>query len=321
MNPTIQQSETKYSKLISELSLKSNYKIREEIEALVNMKMYPKAINKVAELILKGYSESNCLKVLVKEKGTKESGVNSIKAKITETINALNDTIQEQLSLQNPNLKKTVSDKTVLQPKFEQRTEVHNESNDYTEGVGKQYVRTVILDSIRESSTKYKVKDGVILTLSSSNCIMEKNINLEFPKFDFFTCENDLNISNKIREEVKKNKLKFMKYIFEGNIEEIIRISGKNKFSHLLLDYCGTFKTYQDEIRTALEEDIIKRYGIITVTLSTRISEKDFNTKNEFESMINKITNDANQRRYKIIKTEPYRDTMSMVTFVVRRML
>lgn len=296
-NKKTKQMESRVLNLFSGLKPSVENEMKFHISNKFSIKRHPKMRN-LAETFLKTKSWRGTLAQITKERKTSKAGFPTVKSQITtviqelEVIKQLNSTIAKNIKV-IPDVKK----------------------QDYTQRIGKECTRIPILDKIKESADKFGLKDGLILTLSSWQCLMEQKINSEFPKFEFLTCENDLKNLEKLFFEKKDKNFKFIKLILSGDIGNVIKLSKKDAFSHLLLDYCGTFVTYKNEIQQVLQNDITKKGGIISITLATRVGVKGFNTTKELTALVNKY----GKGRYKILHTEPYKDTMDMLTMIIRR--
>jgi len=257
----------------------------------------------IGELLANGYSYQNVLTAVARKRKTTSKGIPTLKSIITMVVDELEMVIKNNSTLQQTNTQRVeIPEKVTKQL-------------DFNKGIRKQSVRENVLYKILESYKKFKIVDGLILTLSSWQCLMEKKINKEFPNFTFLTCENDKETLKNLFEERTKHNLKFIKYVFAGEIGKIIDLSEKDKFAHLLLDYCGTLNSYKDDIKLAIQKDILKKGGIIMVTLSTRVSIKGYNTLSE----LNKLIQTVGRGKYSIIHKESYKDTMDMITVIIRR--
>ena len=180
---------------------------------------------------------------------------------------------------------------------------------DYSEGEGKKSVRNFTVRFMEESF----LTEGLVLTLSWYKFLLEKEITKALPKLKFIACELDKSVFKKMLETIESEKLSFVQAVIRSEIGVIIRMSAPNTFAHLLLDYCGTIKSFGSDIRVAIENNIVKVGGTIMITLSQRNGGK--NTPQQLRNLVAK----AGGKNYTVILEKPYRDTDVMITFIVKR--
>lgn len=192
--------------------------------------------------------------------------------------------------------------------------------SNYEEGEGKKIIRNWVLKFIKESA-KLGIVDGTILTLSCFQCIMETQINEYFKKFKYLPYECDAVHFSLLTTSIKEKNFNFMLNPVFGEIIEGIKAAKKDTYSHLLLDFCRTLVAHDKDIKLALEKDIVKKGGIVWITLSTRLGRghKGFNTERE----LTKLVKDAGGNRYEILNIPhniaAYNDEGGMYVMVLRR--
>lgn len=185
--------------------------------------------------------------------------------------------------------------------------------NDYRESNGKDFVRLNNIDQIRLSKEKKGIKDGLILSLTSFQFLMEKRIYEDFKAFKIVACEMDLGVVFKMIETLIVEKLPFVQNIIVSKIGEVINTAPANTFAHVNLDFCQTLKTFGNDIETAIKRNIVKEGGTIMITVSSRA--KDVNTAQQLRSLVEGVGG----QNYKIVFEYAYRDTSPMYSMIVRR--
>lgn len=129
-----------------------------------------------------------------------------------------------------------------------------------TEGLYKDVARTKIIKSIRN-------KYGVMLTLPFKKAILEKRMLKEIsPKLNFIGYEWEQKTFWDLCKLIGEEQLPITP--IHGSISNGIYGAKKDQYSNLILDYCGVLDTFADEIKFAIENDIVESNGIIAVTLS-----------------------------------------------------
>lgn len=276
-----------YNELLARMNPNTKREVKLHIGTLSENKQ------KIGNLLFKTGSWDKTLSVLVREKKTAKKGLATKKAQIKNVLNHMKKEINKLVVCAKPKPKQ-----------------------DYTQGLGKANSRADIINQMMISAEKYKIRTGEILTLSGSQCIMEKLINKEFKQFTFLTCENNSSTFDELRKERRYKNLKFITSIFYGNAGEIIKLLGKNSIPHYIGDYCANFETFKEEVGTLFKQDIVVKGGIIVLTSSLRVGTKGYDTLTEMTNFVNKF----GQGRYKIIYSKSYKDSMGMLTMIIRRM-
>ena len=131
------------------------------------------------------------------------------------------------------------------------------------------------MDAIRISARDYKIKNGLILSLTSFQFVMEKKINEWFSGFKVLACEMDIDIILEMYKTIIKDDINFVQDVFIGKIGEIIRTVEKDTFAHANLDFCASLTTFAPDIETAIRRKIVKVGGCIFITVSQRAKGVD----------------------------------------------
>lgn len=211
--------------------------------------------------------------------------------------------------------------------KVKKSVEVSNHMNKSNEG--KTKARFYIHTGVQQSGLFI----GNIASLPCDNWLLEKSILSDISNnFKILGVEYDLNIyKNSLRKLIKTPiLLNSGVSLIHGSIGDVIFKGTENEYAHLLLDYCGGFSKFYEEIKFAMLNKIIQVNGTISLTFSVRALGKigieickKFNVtkdKNEFAmkylvDMINTIS-DA---EYCVDTTYSYKDSQPMILFIIKR--
>lgn len=249
----------------------------------------------IAELLISGLSKEKVVGIMAgrRKVSKKQRAYGTFKSYVTMVDNMI----------QNYNKKEVVKIKKDI-VKSEKKLQ------DFTEGDAKNRVKVRLVEEMLHSS----IKTGPVLTLSSHQCDTELRIQKELilKTLYFISCECDGATYSVLKDNVIKNKWNFMHDILNCKIGVILRIAGKDAFSHLLLDYCKTLKEHAEEIEIAIKNKLVVKGGLIWITVSSR---KGGATKTELQNIIKR----AGGSDYKIECEYSYRDTGPMVSMIVRR--
>ena len=197
------------------------------------------------------------------------------------------------------------------------------------DGENKELARIKMVKAIKNSNTS----KNPILTLPCSDCVIEMKILNEISKkYRFMGCELDSKVYNKMLMTIAKNNLPFDTH--KGKIGDKIREAKPNQYSHLILDYCGTLGTAHEDIKFAIDNDIVEIDGTIAITLNKRISGSE-DIYNLMERLNPSLPSDNDETRfvkacrtfltrigsykYAIEDVFNYKDTAAMVLIIVRR--
>jgi hypothetical protein len=146
--------------------------------------------------------------------------------------------------------------KVVKKTKKVKKVKVVVNTYNNTDGVKKQEARNIIEKAIIAS----KLFEKPILTLPFEECKLEmqllKNVS---ENLRFLGCEMIDETYNKMLMTIASNNLPISTH--KGKIGDIILEARENQFSNLILDYCGQFGTYQNDIKTAMENNIVEVNG------------------------------------------------------------
>jgi hypothetical protein len=187
---------------------------------------------------------------------------------------------------------------------------------DYSIGKNKSYARSRNVDAIEVSKRDFNLNSGLILSLSSHECLMELLIiKSGFKKFRYLLCEMEplvlLMLFKKCRE-LGMSKDDFSKMFFAGEIGEVIRVALPNTFAHINLDLCQSIITFGGDIINSIKRNVVVVGGTIMITLSVRGVK---GTKEKLEQ----IVAEHGKGNYVIAYKEHYKDGMTMYSMIVRR--
>lgn len=121
----------------------------------------------------------------------------------------------------------------------------------------------------RTKIAKYIINSGVvgtIPTLPFSDCLIEKKIIALAPKNDFIGIEENLTTFKALKKTVKTEQLPITPY--QGKFKDKIYGQSEDAYGHIIADYCGCLVRVHKEIEYIFQNNIIKRGGILALTLS-----------------------------------------------------
>jgi hypothetical protein len=152
--------------------------------------------------------------------------------------------------------------------KVEKKAKIQTSSNPFEnyDGEGKLEARKIIC---RYLDTTNK-KGSNILTLPAKKWIMEKQL-LEINKsFKFTAVERDKKTYKKMLNALMLDDDLSDSIISLTNtdVSKVIERSLENDFSSAIMDYCGVIDTAYDDLHKLLHNNLVRRGGIITVTLA-----------------------------------------------------
>lgn len=199
----------------------------------------------------------------------------------------------------------------------EVKTELVSKTNSEYDNEDKRKMRRLAKLWIDRAVKKYGVKKGLILTLSCFKCDAEILINHYHPLFKFLSYEFDPVHFALLKQNIKINKWDFMLEPVYDKIIEGIKNAKKDTYSHLLLDFCQSLVTHAPDIELALANDIVKKGGIIWITVTSRLGRgyKGYNTKKELDNLIQI----AGRGNYKIVEKVGYGTGAPMYSIIVQR--
>lgn len=137
------------------------------------------------------------------------------------------------------------------------------ESNTYSnsEGANKQ--------KARELMVSYITKLGLTLSLPWIECAIEKMLLELNENHKFVGVERDKATYKAMRKFIKKNGLPIEAHL--GNISSKIYGTIPNTYANMILDYCGELPTIANELKYAIDNDIMEVDGVIAVTFAKPI--------------------------------------------------
>ena len=192
--------------------------------------------------------------------------------------------------------------KTVVVPE----TRKESKKMDWAARPKKAEARNLIFDFIVNSGLY-----GLILTLPAAEGILESMLHKQSKKHSFFACELKPKIFFEMLKNVAEKKLPFTDFHL-GYISDVIFNAVKNQFAHLVLDYCGTFKSFKNEIDYALSVKTVRVNGIVAMTFSKR----DGSSLEDVTTFLSRFKN------YEIVKTFEYHEDSfgaRMMLIIVKR--
>lgn len=86
-----------------------------------------------------------------------------------------------------------------------------------------------------------------------------------------------------LSENKKLAKSVVMRY---GNINDAVQVGSSDQYAHILLDYCNSLTANRDAITYVLNNDLVKKGGIVEITLCARSHEQ--NSKKQLAKLIKK---------------------------------
>lgn len=216
----------------------------------------------------------------------------------------------------------------------EQEKRVAKEKNTYANhgGFYKQQARDLMENAIRQIGSPM----GVVPTLPSYTGKLELQILNSIGRgLEFIGCERDFDTFHKLVNTIAENpKLRKSLKPYFGEIGNIIFNAKTDDFAHLILDYCGTINTFHKEIEYAIQNDLVKLNGTISITLSKNGFKNNFGIVGELlrqfpkgcfgedketEMGVKLFLNKVMKSNYKVETFFNYYDSSPMMLIIVRR--
>jgi len=218
----------------------------------------------------------------------------------------------------------------VLQAKKQAKIDAITPKEVTFDGANKEQVRDLFVNKVSKST----VKSGKFFVLPSDSCAFEIQTNLQVDNnFHYVACEHNKDVFLKLAQTIAKNNLVMSANL--GESSDILNVCKPNTFSHAFLDYCGTFPTYENEVRNLLVNNSVKVNGLIGLTFCCR----EANTKNQttidfHKSVIEEMNCDTVPsvlggtkikllsmlgNSYKLVEYVSYNDGSSMVFALLKR--
>jgi len=161
---------------------------------------------------------------------------------------------------------------------------------------GKSMVRKAILKLLLESKSNV----GIVPTLPFDFDFEKELIEIPALKGLYFNgyeyaynkdkgtqCKNHFRTQIQMLENDKElAKRIIMRY---QNINDVLTFGGENQYAHIFADYCGNFSTNKDAIEYILKNNLIKKGGLLWITLNTRSTNGDKNLKEVLPNFVEKI--------------------------------
>jgi hypothetical protein len=197
-------------------------------------------------------------------------------------------------------------------------------------GENKEEVRDLFIEKLSKS----KLKSGKFFTLPSDTCAFEIQANIAIDNnFHYVVCENKKSTFVDLLQTIAKRNL-MMSANF-GDSNEVLEVAKPNAFSHAFLDYCGTFPTYENEVRHLLVNKTVKLNGFIGLTFCCRERNSKEQTTIEFhQAIINEFDCDVTAsvkggikfkllsmlgNDYKLVEYVSYKDDSPMIFALLKR--
>jgi len=131
-------------------------------------------------------------------------------------------------------------------------------------GTGKRTARKLIVESIGKS----KVRGGNILTLPAGTWDIEKLVHETVsPRFGYIAIERNIEVFPLMATKLAWYGVKSRNKAIHGSTAEMILAANEDDYDHMILDYCGTLKTVRQELIHACNNKVVKKDGVITITL------------------------------------------------------
>lgn len=197
-------------------------------------------------------------------------------------------------------------------------------------GSEKQLIRENFINHIDKS----KLKKGKFFTLPSDGCDFETQLNgLVSNDFHYIACERLVQTFHKLVKTIAQRSL-LMSANF-GETTELTSIAKPDTFSHMFLDYCGTFPLNENEVRNVIYNNLVKVEGYIGLTFCARESNKLQQKSIDFHrSVLRDLNSDVKAstgggiklkiqsmlgNSYKLIEFIPYKDDTAMFFVLIKR--
>ena len=206
--------------------------------------------------------------------------------------------------------------------------EVYSDFSNF-DGDGKLGARGRILLAIESA----KIRVGKILTLPSSEWRMERLLNSVSKRFSYIACENNVEYFKKM--VAKSDWYGTNNVCHQTSVGNLIFQAKEDEYSHLILDYCGRLESFQKEIKYACENNIVKKGGIIAVTLfKTRSSAPIISKLNQLHSDMSgqfvKMNDNENAIKmffhclsalteFEVVEEFTYNDSSPMILVILKR--
>lgn len=197
-------------------------------------------------------------------------------------------------------------------------------------GENKNNIRHLFYKHVKNSG---KLR-GHFFTLPSDTCTFENELNIVSDnKFHYLSAEHDKDTFMKARKV--SLDLNLVMSLNLGEASEILLSKTEDTFSHIFLDYCGTFTTYENEVRYAITNNLVKTDGLIGLTFTTREANTKQQTCIDYHRNVLNFTGSKDTpstiggirlkllsfigNNYKIVEFEPYKDGSHMVFVLLKR--
>jgi hypothetical protein len=200
-------------------------------------------------------------------------------------------------------------------------------------GANKEKIRYKFYEEINKS----KITNGKFFTLPGDTCRFEYELNSAVPgnKFHYISVEYDTGTYYKARKRSVTSGL-HMSLTLNKASEVLLDRDEEAYFNHMFLDYCGTFTTYENEVRHVIDKNLVKVGGLIGLTLSLREANTKQETCIDYHRKVLEFVGSDNTpstlngirlklmsfigNNYEMSEFIDYRDTSSMVFVLLKRL-
>ena len=132
----------------------------------------------------------------------------------------------------------------------------------------------------REIMTDWAEKSGVVgrcFSFTQRTAELEKVILKRIPEMTFLSVDNNLNVIKEMRRTKRQFDLPLD--IHYGEAINILHSVAPNELAHAFLDFCCHVYTATNEIKTVMENDLVKVNGTIAITFSKSVRNR---AKNQY---------------------------------------
>jgi len=199
-------------------------------------------------------------------------------------------------------------------------------------GVGKRTARKKMVEHIGATD----LKKGQVLTLPADTWAIEALIQETVSKrFGYTACEKSIEVFPLMAAKIAWYGVKSRNEAFHGTTTQKIYEAKEDTYDHMLLDYCGILDNFGKEIIHACNANIVKKGGIIAITLTKAHCTKPWVSKvNNLKTELTgeAITSHPNSHAYpmffkfltsitdfEVVETFDYCDTTPMTLVVLKR--
>jgi uncharacterized membrane-anchored protein YjiN (DUF445 family) len=167
-----------------------------------------------------------------------------------------------------------------------------------------------------------ELQDGTILTLCGKSLIIENQLFKKGAKeFDYDLVEYKREIFNEILKAVSTSPLN-INSINHSTMGKMIHEAYTDKYAHFIADYCNSLNSNKSEIDMALEHNIVKVNGTVSMTFSIRGTQPIMKVKEVDGEAINLTGAKKYFERfenYELVNAFTYKDGTPMMVIILKR--